>query len=58
MLKKLKIEDLKNKIGYLLKNQDLVIKMGKKARKFIEEKFNSEIHYEKLMKIYSRVMNK
>jgi glycosyltransferase involved in cell wall biosynthesis len=45
-------EDLKNRIDYLIKKPDLVIEMGKNARKFVEENFNPEKHYQELMKIY------
>jgi hypothetical protein len=32
--------------------------MGKKARKFVEENFNPEKHYEKLMEIYQRAIER
>lgn len=51
-------EDLKNKIGYFLKNPNLVIKMGKNAKKFVEENFNPEKHYQELMKIYNTVLKR
>lgn len=52
------VEDLKSKILTFCEEQDKVLEMGKNARKFVEEKFNSEIHYEKLIEVYSRVMRK
>lgn len=45
-------EDLKNKIKYLLENPDLVIKMGKNARKKAEKFYHAEIHYQKIIKVY------
>jgi glycosyltransferase involved in cell wall biosynthesis len=45
--------DLKEKIKYLLNNMGEVNKMGKTARKFVEEKFNPDRHYKKLIDIYN-----
>jgi len=45
-------EDLREKIGLLLKDRDLVIRMGKRARKFVEENLNPEKHYQDLMRVY------
>lgn len=50
------VEDLREKIKYLLVNQDKIIEMGKNARKFVEENFNSEKHYQDLMKIYQKAI--
>lgn len=47
------VEDLKEKILLLQKNSGIIEKLGRNARKFVEENFNSEKHYEELMKIYS-----
>lgn len=44
--------DLRSKIESLLKNPKQIAEMGKKARKFVEESFNPEKHYKKLMQIY------
>lgn len=51
-------EDLRNKIKYSLENPDLIIKMGKNARRFVEENFNPEKHYMELLKIYNSVMKR
>jgi glycosyltransferase involved in cell wall biosynthesis len=51
-------EDLRDKIECLLKNPDSAIEMGKNARRFVEENFNPEKHYQELMKIYQMAMNK
>lgn len=48
-------EDLTEKINYLLKNPSKVIEMGKNARKKVEQKYNDEIYYQKLMKLYGRL---
>jgi glycosyltransferase involved in cell wall biosynthesis len=47
------VEDLREKILYLIKNSQKVIELGKKARKFVEDNHNPKIYYEKLMKILS-----
>ena len=52
------VENLRNRIKYLLENPDLVIKMGRNARKFVEEEFNSEKHYQRLMEIYQIAIGK
>ncbi len=46
------LDDLRDKIKHLLRNSGLAIDMGKNARKFVEENFNSEKYYRELMKIY------
>ena len=49
-------EDLKQKIQYLCNNRETLLAMGKRARHKVEEKYNSEIHYKKLMKVYQQVL--
>lgn len=44
--------ELKNKILAFCENKDMITIMGKKARRFVEENFNPEKHYQKLMEIY------
>ncbi len=51
-------EDLKNKIAQLLKNPGEILRMGRNARRFVEEELNEEIHYKRLMDIYEMVLNK
>jgi glycosyltransferase involved in cell wall biosynthesis len=46
------IDDLRRKIKLLLENRDLVDKMGREARKFVEENLNPSRHYRDLMNIY------
>lgn len=47
-------ELLKEKIQYLADRPSLAASMGKKARKKIEEEYDSERHYERLMKLYGK----
>lgn len=51
-------DDLRKKILYLINNPHKVVKMGKNARKFVEEKFNSEKYYQRLMEIYNHAISK
>ncbi|MEO0224681.1 MAG: glycosyltransferase family 4 protein [candidate division WOR-3 bacterium] len=52
------VEDLRDKIVYLLKNTDKIIEFGKNARKFVEENHNPEKHYQELIKIYQIAIKK
>jgi len=49
-------EDLAAKIQYLIDHKDMLSDMGRKARNKIEVKYSSVTHYEKINKIYSKVM--
>lgn len=49
--------DLRSKIELLLGDHNLVIELGKRARKFVEDNLNSEEHYHKLMKIYQSAID-
>jgi len=51
-------DDLRKKILYLINNPHKAVKMGKNARKFVEEKFNPEKHYQRLMEIYNYAISK
>lgn len=51
-------DDLRKKILYLINDPHKAVKMGKNARKFVEEKFNSEKHYQRLMEIYQIAIGK
>ena len=46
------VDDLRAKIILLLKSPADIERMGRNARKMVDEKLNPEIHYEKLMEIY------
>ena len=48
--------DLRDKIEILLAKPDKIVEMGKNARKFVEENFKPEKHYEQLMEIYKMAM--
>ncbi len=49
------IRDLREKIIFLAENSGLTIRMGKKARQFVEEKFHPEKYYNGLLQIYNIV---
>jgi len=49
-------KDLRDKIEILLAKPDKIVEMGKNARKFVEENFKPEKHYEQLMEIYKMAM--
>lgn len=48
-------DDLRKKIQYFLNNPGKIIEMGKKARQKAEERYVSELHYEKLMGVFQKV---
>ena len=48
--------DLADKIRTLASRPDLIIEMGKKARRFVESELNPEQHYSRLMAIYRQSM--
>ena len=47
--------DLANKINYLLQNKELIKQMGENAKRVVEQKFNPENHYQKLLQIYKKI---
>lgn len=51
-------DDLRQKIRLLLRDRDLVVRMGKRARKFIEENLNPEKHYQDLINVYRTVLGR
>jgi len=38
---------------YLIYNKDKIVEMGRNARRFVEEEFNPEKYYQKLMEVYA-----
>jgi len=53
------IEDLRNKIDAILNNsQGRTVLMGKRARSLVESNYNSDRHYQHLMKIYQMAITK
>ena len=49
-------EDLADKIGYLAARPDLIVRMGKEARKTVETKYSMDRHYEKLLALYRELI--
>ena len=49
--------DLKCKIEDLFNNSKKIKEMGENAKKLIEEKYNSELHYRKIIKIYASLIH-
>lgn len=48
--------DLREKISYMINNPDRIIEMGKKGRKFVEEDFDADRHYQRLIEAYQMAM--
>jgi len=46
--------ELRNAILYLLNNPNKIIEMGKKARRFVEKKYNPKKYYNELINIYKK----
>lgn len=51
------IEDLSEKLNFMIDNQGLTHEMGRCGRKNAEENFSGSVHYEKLIKIYHEVLS-
>ena len=51
-------QDLREKIQYLLSNPSLIETLGRKARKRVEEEYNADLHYKRLMEIYNNASDK
>ena len=51
------VKDLAEKINYLLDNKNLISEMGKNARETVEKEYNADLHYERLMEVYEKVLN-
>ncbi len=52
------VEDLAEKIDYLLGHDGVVVQMGKNARAKAESEYDSEQHYAELMRVYSEAMGR
>jgi len=50
------VDDLADKIDYFVNNKSLLIEMGKEARKVVEQKHSPEVHYNKLMDVYNKLI--
>jgi glycosyltransferase involved in cell wall biosynthesis len=52
-------DDLTNKLELLLSNpKKRIVEMGRAAREKLEQQYNVELHYERLMDIYRRALGK
>lgn len=49
-------EELSEKIAYLISRPQLGEQMGKNARKKMEEKYNPEVYYQRLMGVYQKLL--
>lgn len=49
-------EELSEKIAYLISRPRLREQMGKNARKKVEEKYNPELYYQKVMGVYQKLL--
>ncbi len=50
------VEDLSQRISFLLENRRLISEMGKNAREIVEKEYNADLHCERLMKAYQKIM--
>jgi glycosyltransferase involved in cell wall biosynthesis len=48
-------EDLRTKIKEILSSPSKIIEMGQRARKIVEDEYNAEVHYKRLMEVYKRI---
>jgi len=51
------VKDLAEKINYLLDNRNLLSEMGKNARETVEKEYNADLHYERVMEAYEKVLH-
>lgn len=49
-------EQLRDRLLWMSEHQTEAIEMGKAARKKVETEFNADIHYEKIMNVYQRLL--
>lgn len=47
-------EEMKKSLRDLIQNEELRLKMGREARKFVEESFNREVNYKKMLEIIKK----
>jgi len=50
------VDDLAEKINYLLDNKNLAVEMGKNARKKVKEEYNEDVHYKRLTEAYKDML--
>ncbi|MFH2136444.1 MAG: glycosyltransferase, partial [Patescibacteria group bacterium] len=51
------VDDLREKIQRLFRDNDLCEKMGRRARELIIENNSPEEHYKKLMEVYKKLID-
>lgn len=52
------ITSLEEKISYMLKlTEEEIISIGKRNRRYVEDNYTEEIHYERISKLYKEVIN-
>lgn len=49
-------KDLEDKISYLFDHKDSVSEMGKNARETVEKEYNADLHYERLIEAYKKIL--
>ena len=49
-------EQLRDRLLWMSEHKTEAIEMGKAARKKVETEFNADIHYEKIMNVYQRLL--
>lgn len=52
------VNDLVEKIKYLLDNKDKIQELGRNARKKAVENYSPDVHYEKMIEVYKRLVMK
>jgi glycosyltransferase involved in cell wall biosynthesis len=52
------MKDLNQKIQIMLNYPDMIQAMGKKARDYVDNELNSNVHYKRLMQVYERALKK
>jgi glycosyltransferase involved in cell wall biosynthesis len=50
------VDDLAEKINYLLDNKNLAVEMGKNARKKVKEEYNEDVHCKRVTEAYKNVL--
>ncbi len=50
------IDELETKMKLLFENKELAEQYGKKAKEYAEKNYNKEIYYDKIIKIYEKVL--
>lgn len=50
------VEELRDRLQWMCDNKTQAIEMGKTAREKMENEFNADIHYEKILNVYKKFM--